>query len=175
VARTFTSRTTRALVGAVLLLVLTAADARAQATTVIIVRHAEKLDESADAALSPAGQQRAESLKAALEHAGVQRIITTQYQRTRGTAAPLATALGLDPVVITSSGGTATHAAEIAERVRTCEPGTIVLIVGHSNTVPDIIRALGAPDVGRIEGDEYDNLFVVLLSEAGASVVRGKY
>lgn len=174
-ARTFTTRTTRALAGAILLLLLAAADARAQATTVIIVRHAEKLDESADAALSPAGRQRAESLKSALEHAGVQRIITTQYQRTRDTAAPLATALGLDPVVISSSGGTAAHASEIAERVRNCDPGMTVLIVGHSNTVPDIIRALGAPDIGQLGGDEYDNLFVVLLNGAGASVVRGKY
>lgn len=173
--RTTSARTVFTLTGILLLIALTAADMDAQSTTVVLVRHAEKADDSSDTPLSAAGQRRAESLRAALEDAGVQGIITTQYQRTRDTAAPLAATLGLDPVVVTSAGNSAAHAAEIAERIGTWEAGATVLIVGHSNTVPAIIRALGGADVGRIEDDEYSNLFVVLIGEGGTRIVRGRY
>ena len=81
-----------------LAVLLLAEPAAAQETTVVLVRHAEKVDESADAALSAAGLARAAALGAALEHAGVRAIFVTQFQRTRGTAEPLATRLGLEAV-----------------------------------------------------------------------------
>jgi broad specificity phosphatase PhoE len=145
-------------------------------TTVVIVRHAEKVDESTDPALADHGVRRADALAAALADAGVQTIYTTQYRRTRDTAAPLAALLGLQPVVIASSGaGTAEHAAEIATTIRERDAGRTVLVVGHSNTVPAIIQALGGPDIGHIDDDAYTNLFIVVISEHDTRLIRATY
>jgi broad specificity phosphatase PhoE len=145
-------------------------------TTVVIVRHAEKVDDSTDPALSDRGVRRADALAAALADAGVQTVYTTQYRRTRDTAAPLASLLGLQPVVIASSGAsTAEHAAAIAAAIRERDTGKAVLVVGHSNTVPAIIQALGGPDIGHIDDDAYANLFIVVISEQGARLIRATY
>ena len=99
----------------------------------------------------------------------------TQFQRTRGTAEPLATRLGLAPTVVATGGTAAEHAQRVADAVRETRVDGTVLVVGHSNTVPLIIRALGGPDVGAIADDEYANLFVVRLSPGGVSLIRSRY
>ena len=142
------------------------------AATVIVVRHAVKLDDSTDPALSDAGNARAQALAEALAHAGVSAIITTQYERTRSTAAPLGERIGIEPVVVAAAGRS--HVDEVAARVRELVPGTIV-VVGHSNTVPAIIRALGGPDVGEMADSSYDDLFVLTLSEDGTQLIRTRY
>jgi broad specificity phosphatase PhoE len=139
--------------------------------TVILVRHAEKVDDSSDAALSEAGHRRAGALAAVLAEAGVSAIYTTQYQRTVHTAAPLAQRLGIEAQVIASSG--AAHAADVAARVREHASGAIV-VVGHSNTVPAIIRELGGPAV-TIADNEYAHLFVMRLTPEGARLIRATY
>jgi broad specificity phosphatase PhoE len=171
----------RGVVLAAMLMLCTAGSALAQSqsqsqsrsgTTVVLVRHAEKVDDSADPLLSDAGIERAASLATALADAGVSAIVTTQYQRTRNTAAPLGERTGIAPVVVAASGRS--HAEEVAARVRELAPGTIV-VVGHSNTVPAIIRALGGPDVGEIPDSAYDDLFVLMLDEDGVRLIRTKY
>jgi broad specificity phosphatase PhoE len=142
------------------------------ATTVIVVRHAEKVDDSADPVLSDAGNARAQALADALADAGVSAIITTQYERTRRTAGPLGDRVGIVPMVVAASGRS--HVDDVAARVREHAPGTIV-IVGHSNTVPAIIRALGGPDIGEIADSSYDDLFVLTLGEDGARLIRTRY
>ena len=146
--------------------------ALAQSTTVILVRHAEKVDDSTDPALSEAGRLRALALADALADAGVTAILTTQYERTRMTAAPLGERIGIEPVVVTASGRT--HAADVAARVREHADG-IVVVVGHSNTVGAIIHALGGPDVGNIADGEYDNLFVLTIDALEARLIRSRY
>jgi phosphohistidine phosphatase SixA len=158
-----------------LLSIPAAAPLCAQTTTVIIVRHAEKVDDSEDAALSEAGRRRAASLAAALMHADVDAVYVTQWSRTRDTASPAAQQRGIEPVVLATGGGTAAHAAAIAARIREREHGRTVLVVGHSNTVPAIISALGGPDIGEIEDDEYDNFLVLLISEAGSRLLRSRF
>lgn len=153
-------------------LTLGATSVAAQVRTVILVRHAEKVDDSADPVLSERGHERARALADALEGRGIDAIFTTQYQRTRLTAAPLAERIGVTPVVVAAAGGG--HADEVAARVREGAAST-VLVIGHSNTVPAIIRALGAEDVGAIEDSEYDHMFVVTLAPEGVSVVRSRY
>jgi phosphohistidine phosphatase SixA len=74
--------------------------------------------------------------------------------------------------VITAGGGN--HAHEVAARVREHGAGT-VLVVGHSNTVPAIVEALGAPAVGAIADDEYFHLFIVQISPAGVRLIRSRY
>ena len=142
-------------------------------TTVILVRHAEKTSAPvADPPLTSAGEARARALLDAVRGAGVTALITTQYERTRATAAPAAAALGINPEVVTASGRT--HAQDVAAAIRK-HAGQTVLVVGHSNTVPDIIHALGA-DVPPICDEEYDNLYVVELPPTGAArVIRARY
>jgi broad specificity phosphatase PhoE len=156
-----------------LLLLGTAGIAQAQ-TTVILVRHAEKIDESRDPLLSETGQQRAAALRSALEHGGVSRIYVTQYRRTADTAAPLAALLGIAPTVVeAAAGGAEAHARAVAERIRADGAGT-VLVVGHSNTVPAIIAALGGPAVV-IGDEEYHHFFVLQLNGAGVQLFRSRY
>jgi broad specificity phosphatase PhoE len=166
------SRMVRALAIGAFALLSGAAAVAAQTKTVIVVRHAEKVDDSADPALSEKGAERARALADALADRNVGAIFTTQFQRTRMTAAPLAERLGVTATVVAAAGGN--HAADVATRVRESAAQT-VLVVGHSNTVPAIIRALGAPDVGAIEDSEYDNMFVVTITPEGATVVRSRY
>lgn len=152
-----------------------AAQQAASAITVIMVRHAEKADDGRDPPLSDAGMRRAESLVGALAHAGITDIITTHYRRTRATAAPLAGSLGIEPEVVEAGGGTASSVDGVAARVRSLPPGSVALVVGHSNTVPAIILALGGPDIGSIEDDEYSDLFVLQLQAGAARLIRSRY
>jgi len=167
---------------ALLLLALVAASAGclprlATAQTVVLVRHAEKAPAPKDdPPLSAAGQARARALAEALRDAGVTAVVTTQLARTRQTAAPLATALGLTPEVVRAGGATGEHASAVAAAVRRQPAGSVVLVVGHSNTVPAIIGALGGPRLPQICDAEYANLYVMALdARGGARLVRSKY
>jgi broad specificity phosphatase PhoE len=146
-------------------------------TTVVLVRHAEKAPEPKDdPPLSAAGQARARVLADALRDAGVTAVVTTQLARTRETAAPLATARGLAPQVVGTGGAAGEHASAVAAAVRRQPPGSMVLVVGHSNTVPAIIGALGGPRLPQICDAEYANLYVMTLdARGGARLVRTKY
>lgn len=143
---------------------------------IILVRHAEKaLDQGNDPGLTEDGAARARSLNSVLGHAGVGAIITTEWQRTRLTAAPLAKTLGIDPIVLsTVSGDAMPHPKRVAEAVRAL-PAEVVLIVGHSNTVPQIILALGGPQTVEIGDADYSNLFLLWRREGKARLVRSQY
>jgi broad specificity phosphatase PhoE len=164
----------RRLAVVIALLLVTAAGAAAQNATVVLVRHAEKADASADPVLSEAGKARALALADALADAGVGAIITTQFQRTRLTAAPLGERVGVTPAVVTAASGR-DHAEDVAAKVRELAESGTVVVVGHSNTVPAIVKALGGPDVGAIDDSSYDNLFVVTITEAGTRVIRTRF
>jgi broad specificity phosphatase PhoE len=141
-----------------------AGSAAAQPATVILVRHAEKASTpGADPALSAAGEARARALAEALADARVGSIITTQFVRTRATAAPLAAAASLTPETVAATGNAKAHIAAVAEAVRKKPAGEVVLVVGHSNTIPAIIGALGGPEMAELCESEYDNLYVLEL------------
>ena len=149
-------------------------DASAQGA-VFVVRHAERADAvaggapimAADPPLSDAGRARAESLAAVLKDAGITQIYVTQYRRTQQTAAPLAAALGLTPVTIDADEMDALLAGITAVKGNT-------LVVGHSNTVPDILQGLSIATSVTIKDDEYDNLFIVPL-QPRAALIRLRY
>lgn len=145
-----------------------------RATTVIVVRHAEKAATPPDdPPLSAAGETRARDLLTAIRDAGVTSIITTQFARTRETAAPSAAALGLAPEIVPT--GPATHVQNVVAAVRRHAGGT-VLVVGHSNTATEIVAALGAPKPPAICDSQYDNLYIVTIAANGkASVVKAKF
>jgi len=148
-------------------------------TTVIVVRHAERAAvPGGDPPISAAGEARALALRDALHDAGVTAIVTTQYRRTGQTAAPLAREAGLtaEQVVVDHEGDIARHAREVAELVATRHAGQTVLVVGHSNTVPAIVGALGVPGVAPISDEEFDRLYVVQLPATGsARLIRARF
>ena len=138
---------------------------------VILVRHAEKVDESDDPLLSAAGKARARALARHLRTAGVKAIYVTQYKRTRLTAAPLAVAAGLKPILIPADARQG-----LVDAIRKDNPNDVVLVVGHSDSVPDVLRLLGDPEPVTIGAAEYDNLFVAIPSKAGPpTVLRLRY
>jgi broad specificity phosphatase PhoE len=148
--------------------------------TVIVTRHAERADDGStrDPELSPAGRARARALADAVGRAGIESVITTQYVRTRDTAAPLAALLGLTQRVVESaSGGADAHVAELRSVVLAHPPGSVVLVVGHSNTVPMLVRALTGHPIADMPESEYGTLFIVTLPGGGAAprVVRATY
>lgn len=120
---------------------------------VIAIRHAD-VDPGTDPPLNGAGQARAEELRHVLGDAGITAIFVTSWQRTRLTAQPLATDLGLVPVVEDDV------AATIAA-VRALPSNQAVLLVGHTNTVPDLISGLGGPTIAPIASTEFDRLLVL--------------
>jgi broad specificity phosphatase PhoE len=144
---------------------------------VVLVRHAEKASEPAsDPPLTEPGAARAAALLDALKDARVAAVITTQYERTRATAAPVAAAAGLTPIIVRAGGTVDEHAHEVAQAVRARPSGETVLIVGHSNTVPAIIAALGGPRLPDLCDGEYDDLFLLTLPERGTPrMIRASY
>lgn len=136
----------------------------AEAQMVIVVRHAERADAGAaagnamtaapDPELSAAGKARAQALAAMLKDAGVTAIYTTEFRRTKDTAVPLAEALKITSEVVS-----ARDQAALIAKIKAHASGA-VLVVGHSNTVPAIIKALGGADV-TVGESEYDSLFFV--------------
>ena len=155
-----------------LLLVAFAATACARATSttvVMLVRHAEKASETeTDPPLSATGQARARALAEALADAGVSSVVVTQRRRTGDTAAPLTAARGLVPDTVPIGGPVPDHAAAVAARIRARHLGGTVLVVGHSNTVPPIMAALGAPAMPEICDGTYDQLFILVLRDGVA-------
>jgi broad specificity phosphatase PhoE len=149
--------------------------ADARPALVLLVRHAEKAKEPADdPPLTAAGAQRAQDLARALRDAGVTAIVTTQLRRTRDTAQPLAAALGLTSEAVPVGDDEGAHATAVAAAVRR-HAGGVVLVVGHSNTVPKIIAALGGPSMPEICESLFANLYVLEPGAGGARLVRGLY
>lgn len=149
--------------------------ARAQ-SAVIVVRHAEKISET-DQRLSEAGRARAARLAALLKDAGITAIYSTDTQRAKDTAQPLADVAKL-PVQIydlPASGAGTPIAKPFIARLRNEHAHDVVLVVGHSNTVPAMLQALGVPGALKLASDEYDNLFVVVPTGKRATLVRLRY
>jgi broad specificity phosphatase PhoE len=144
-------------------------------TVVLLVRHAEKAAEPGqNPPLNEAGAARAQALVAVARDAGVTAIITTQFDRTRQTAEPTAVAMHIAPEVV-EVGALAQHAGAVASQVLKHAGGT-VLVVGHSNTIPAIVGALGAPRPRDLCDSEYDQLFVVVLGDTGPPrMIRSRY
>lgn len=152
-------------------------------TTVFLVRHAEKAAISPeDPPLSESGSRRSQQLAHILVKAGIKAIYTSQFLRTRQTAEPLAKQLGVasTTIEIKMSASNPREVSqesikEITDRVYE-RGGESALIVGHSNTIPEVIRALGGDKVPRIDEKEYDDIFIVTVYARGkAKVTQLRY
>ena len=133
-------------------------------TTVVFVRHAEKaLTPADDPGLSEAGQRRAAELARQLAGvdvvAGIDAVYATSYRRSAETAKPIADALNLQ---VRSYDAADTE--KFLDQLIKEEKGKIVLVVGHSDTVPVMIGNMGASKrVPPIAADEYDNIYIVSI------------
>jgi broad specificity phosphatase PhoE len=121
------------------------------------VRHAERADQSADSPLSPAGVTRAASLATILRDAGITHVFTSELRRTIDTAGPLASALHLTPQKLNG-----TDVPALAAKLAALGAHDRALVVGHSNTVPEILRALHVDTPITLDDSEFDNLFIVV-------------
>ncbi|CAN5741628.1 phosphoglycerate mutase family protein [soil metagenome] len=147
----------------------------AQAQTVVLVRHGEKAGPTGDVDLSAAGQARARDLAQTLSGAKVTLVLATTFKRTGQTAQPTATAAGLPVVTINFDGGDRAHIQRVAARARQAGRGDTVLIVGHSNTITEIARALGDPAPTPISDCDYDRMTVLRLDGKTASAIHTRY
>lgn len=133
---------------------------------IILIRHAEKHSSGTDA-LSAAGKKRANLLVRMFKDAGVTTIFTSDATRTKETAAPLALALGLTPKAISSDLATA--------RAQMAAAGACAVVVGHSDTVPELIEALGGQAGFEIKENEFDWMFLVTVVSGKVSTLRFRY
>jgi len=132
-------------------------------TTFIVVRHAEKVDASRDPDLSPAGRARAQALAESLEGRELVAIHATEFKRTGQTVAPTASAHALPVGTYASTQA----AAEFAAHLKAAHPRGIVLIAGHSNTVPGIVAALCNCETAPMADHEYDRLSSIRVDADG--------
>lgn len=127
-------------------------------TTILLIRHAEKVDNSAGSLLTGAGTARANELVHVARQAGIQKIYATEFVRTQLTVQPLATALGL-PVDTTFP---AQNVPGLVGDILANHRGQTVLVAHHSNGIPDIVQRLGGLPVPPIDdATEFDRLHVI--------------
>ena len=142
-------------------------------TKIFIIRHAEK-ETGKDPALTPAGNTRAGDLMRALQNEGIQKIYVSQFKRTQNTA---------DSMRIQSGINTVQYSADtlcdklINSIMENGDFGKTILIIAHSNTIPQIIRKFGVTDYpyGDIPDNEFDNLFVITYKKEKAKLKKMKY
>lgn len=142
------------------------------ATTFILIRHAETVGAGSNPGLSVGGQDRANELVTVLGNISLEAIFSTNYNRTTETASPVAIDQSL-PVEIYNP-------SQLEAFVDTNIPiykGKAILVVGHSNTTPDLLNILiGSNEYSTIAESEYDNMYIVTVYQKGnASVLHLKY
>ena len=150
-------------------LVMTNTAAASEDTVIFLVRHAEKTATKDDPALSAAGRQRSQQLADLLRDAGIDQIYSTDFRRTRETAAPFAGMTGLDVELYTWDAP-----AGLAQLLR--QAGKRQLVVGHSNTTTELVTLLGGnPGTEIEESSEYDRLYIVTINSSGVTTLLIRY
>ena len=150
--------------------------ATADATTIIVIRHAEKEPEGGDPPLSPAGRARALLLARMFGDprtpGHIDAIVVSPTVRSQMTAAPLAARLGLTPIVLP-----ARDIRGLKHRALREYSGGRILVVGHADTVTDIVELLtGAKHVPPIAETEYGTMYIVTVPRVGrADFLRLNY
>lgn len=148
-----------------LVALLLSAPAAAQ-EAVYLVRHAEQVSGAENPGLTPAGRQRARALAAFLRDAGITAVYSSNAIRTVQTATPTAESIGSAVRQVPRE-----QTGALVERIRREQPDGRVLVVGHSETLPKILAAFGAPSAVAIDKSDYDNLFTLVPRSNGTPLV----
>ena len=153
-----------------LLLAFASTAVSAATTTVILVRHAERVEKDGDVPLIEPGFDRAKELARVLADANVSAIYVTQWQRTLQTVEPLSAALKLTPVKFDTGPD---YAKSLVADIRGKHQGETVLVAGHSDSTANVLRELGIQNPPKIAHTQYDSLFIVTFdgTEAGKLTV----
>jgi phosphohistidine phosphatase SixA len=138
-------------------------------TTILLVRHAERLNPTDTTSLSAGGFERASELEHAVGSAGINYIIISDKQRTAQTAAPTAASLGITPVGVPASDIDGT-----VDSIK-AHAGQVILLVGHADTLPRIIADLGISPPPGVGENEFDRLFVITKNRWRTSLIMLKY
>jgi phosphohistidine phosphatase SixA len=149
------------------------AQQKSAATKIFIVRHAEK-GTGNDPLLTPAGNKRAGDLMRALQNAGIQRIYVSQYRRTQNTGDSLRIQLKIDTVIYLAD----TICNNLINTIMAhSDFGKTILIIAHSNTIPQIIRKFGVNNYpyGDIPDNDFDNLFLITYKAGKAKLKITKF
>jgi len=134
-------------------------------TTIYLIRHAEKADDSADPELSEAGKERVQKWVSYFKGKDIEYNYYTRTKRSLNTAIPIGTALEFVPNTTTNRQfeiyeGTNISLKEIAEK----HIGKNMLVVGHSNTIPVIINTMLGKNIYKdIPENEYGNLYIIKI------------
>ena len=134
--------------------------ASADAKFIYLTRHAEKSATGTDPVLTAEGVTRANNIAASLKKSGITSIYSTNFARTRQTAQPLSTLTSV-PVQIYDDSQMANFVAQLKAL-----PGN-TLVVGHSNTVPELVRLLSGDVVPAIPETEFDRLYQIAIGQDG--------
>lgn len=127
--------------------------------TLYLVRHAEKelsADNPKDPPLTPCGAQRAESLAVFLSSVELDAVYSTDYLRTRKTAAPVAGDKKIEIQIYDSK-----HAEDFAKLLKNRKQDA--LIVGHSNSTPALAGLLLGQELESIDESVYDRIYQVII------------
>ena len=140
--------------------------AASDSATFILVRHAEKATAPPkDPPLTEAGQDRAQRLADGLQGTRLDAVYSSPYQRTRQTAAPVAQAQGLTVIDYNPDD------AAFATRLRADHPRGTVLVVGHSNTLPPLARALCGCNVADMDERIYGIRYTIRFDANGRAAL----
>ncbi|MEO8366977.1 MAG: phosphoglycerate mutase family protein [Pseudoxanthomonas sp.] len=137
-------------------------------TTFVIVRHAEKAsDDARDPSLSDTGKTRARNLAHLVADTPLIAAYATGFRRTQQTAQPAADAHGIKITIYDAK----ISATALASQLRAARGHGTVLVVGHSNTVPDIVAALSGQPVEAMSDDQYDLVYRVRTGSDGKTTL----
>ena len=141
----------------IVLLLITVANA---APIIFIVRHAEKTSAARkDPDLSLQGRKRADALAGILKDSQITSVFVSEFKRTQETAAPIAKAAHVTPRVVSAN-----DIRPLIEKLRALNGNA--LVVGHSNTIPDLLKALGIAAPVTIPEDDYTEIFAVVVGDS---------
>ena len=144
---------------------------------IFALRHADRVSENVDA-LSDAGKVRANLLARMLAQSGIKNAYCSDARRTRDTIAPLEALLGAQlkvhevPVVGDDVDG---HVDAIVTALKGLPGASTAAVIGHTNTIDRIIKALTNKTIAEIKPKEFDKLFVLSIPAGSPSVTLLRY
>ncbi len=139
----------------IILILATLLSFHASSYELYLVRHFEKRADESNPRLTEQGQTRAQALVALLSDKDIKHIYSTDYRRTQQTATPISNALGL-PILAYPPRDLSGFASSLLANKQNS------VIVGHSNTTPQLIKLLGGKATPIAES-EYGELFVLIM------------